>query len=76
MRESNKHLLNGLDAENTDVEYHELEGGDFKGLITNPISRVRGLMKGIRNDYPPKVRKFRESVGKKDIVSMSVFRPQ
>ena len=74
MRESNKHLLNGIDAENTDLEYNELEGGDLKGLIMNPISRVRGAFKGVRNDYPPKVRQFRESKGKKDITSMSVFR--
>ena len=74
MRESNKHLLTGLDAENTDVAYHELEGGDLKGFIKNPISRIRGAMKGVRDDYPPKVREFRENKGKKDIVSMSVFR--
>lgn len=74
MRESNKKLLTGLDAENTDVEYSNLEGGDLRGLIMNPISRVRSAMKGQRNDYPPRVRKLRETIGGKDITSMSVFR--
>lgn len=74
MRESNNNLLTGLDAENTDVEYHELEGGDFKDLIINPINRVKALSKGIRNDYPPVVRKALEKIGTKEIRGIRLFR--
>lgn len=74
MRESNNFLLDGLDAENNDVEYNEFEGGDLKGLITNPIGRVRALSRGIRKDYPPKVREMLDKIGNKDVRQISIFR--
>ena len=53
---------------------HHIEGGDFKGLLLNPISHTRALRKGIRKDYSPPVYRFIRENYNDEIVGIEVFR--
>jgi len=58
MRESNLHL----------------EGAGFTDFIKNPISRIKSMMKGVRQNFPPKVRQKLEEYSDYEINFMDVYR--
>lgn len=52
----------------------ESEGGGFKEILNGAISRLRGVSKGVRLDFPPTERSLLKLYGQYDVMDITIFR--
>ena len=73
MRESNNHIpISNFD--NDPNNHNNIEGEGFVDFLKNPITRIKAISKGVRKNYPPKVRQMLELNGDKKITISEALR--